>query len=273
MPAIRSPEFLESRLTRGSSQLEVYPVNYTVVSDDAVSIRTVVLENDASSIHTMLPSCARHDQQINRPPSPTPTYHTVDPQANRPPSPTPTYHTVDLQVNRPPSLTPTYHTVDGQQPNLPPSPSQRDNGQDVKTRAARGVCEMVELPLPEKRVDVRTKGASGWTALRSAAVRRHETVIRQLLEKPAVRLLLKNGFDITAKNFDEVKALHWAASGGHEAVVRLLLEKGANADAEGFNGQTALYWAAYNGYEAVVQLLLKKGANVDMKGPEGCTAL
>ena len=84
--------------------------------------------------------------------------------------------------------------------------------------------------LLEKGANVARRGTSGWTALRNAAVRGHETIILLLLDKEhkAVRLLLENGFDVTAENFNEAKALRWAVLGGHEAVVRQVLKKGAD---------------------------------------------
>jgi len=101
----------------------------------------------------------------------------------------------------------------------------------------------------------------GWTALRNAVVRGHEKAIPLDKEhKAAVRLLLKNGFDVTAEKFDEADALRWAASCGHEAVLKLLLEKGADLESKNKDDcQTPLARAAMNGKEAVRQATARKG--------------
>ena len=46
----------------------------------------------------------------------------------------------------------------------------------------------------------------------------------------------------------------------HEAVVKLLLKKGAELEAKDKDGQSPLLWAAEEGHEAAVKLLLEKGA-------------
>jgi hypothetical protein len=158
--------------------------------------------DDASSIRTILPLYTCQSQQMNRPPSLAPTYHTVDKGVKRSSSPTPTYDT------------------DGrQQLNLAPSSTSRD-GQNAKSKA---------WLLLGKGADVVRKGTSRRTALRSAAVHRRGTmVILQVGEehKAEVLLLLENGFDITVKNFDKAKALSWAAFSGHEAMVQFLQKTG-----------------------------------------------
>ena len=55
-----------------------------------------------------------------------------------------------------------------------------------------------------------------------------------------VKLLLKNGADVNAKNNDGQTALMWASDNGHIEVVRLLLENGANVNAKKDDGQTVL---------------------------------
>jgi ankyrin repeat domain-containing protein 50 len=54
-----------------------------------------------------------------------------------------------------------------------------------------------------------------------------------------IRLLLKKGADVNAKDNDGRTALYWAAREEHEAVVRLPVEKGADVNADG-NGTTVL---------------------------------
>jgi ankyrin repeat protein len=89
----------------------------------------------------------------------------------------------------------------------------------------------------------------------------------------SVKILLKKGAEIDAKDNNGETALYRAASKRHEAVVKLLLENGAEFNVKGSDGKTTLYWAAYHGHEAVVKLLLGKGAKVDAKDVYGNTAL
>ncbi|KAI9874609.1 MAG: hypothetical protein M1830_009566 [Pleopsidium flavum] len=92
--------------------------------------------------------------------------------------------------------------------------------------------------------------------------------------KEALRLLQANNFHVEANSFDSVRALHWAAENGYEAVVRLLLEKEVDIEAmNGDSGRTALHLAARNGHKGVVRLLLENGANITTKDERGFTAL
>ena len=88
-----------------------------------------------------------------------------------------------------------------------------------------------------------------------------------------VRMLLENKADVKTKDKDGWTALHRAATNGHEAVVRVLLENGADVNAKNKDGWTALYGAAWNGHEAVVRLLLENRADVKTKDEDSLTAL
>jgi ankyrin repeat protein len=101
-------------------------------------------------------------------------------------------------------------------------------------------------------------------ALHSVAGNGNETV---------TRLLLENGYDISAKDKDGKTALHCAASNGHDALVRLLLEKGAEVASKDNIRCAALHYAARNGHLAVVQLLVENGANVNERERLGDAAL
>ncbi|KAH7113686.1 hypothetical protein B0J13DRAFT_242659 [Dactylonectria estremocensis] len=61
---------------------------------------------------------------------------------------------------------------------------------------------------------------------------------------------------------------------GHPALVKLLLKRGAEVEAkDSSHGRTPLWWAAGNGREAIVKLLLEKGADVESKDEDGRTPL
>ncbi|MDA7949785.1 MAG: ankyrin repeat domain-containing protein [Hyphomicrobiaceae bacterium] len=122
----------------------------------------------------------------------------------------------------------------------------------------------------------------------------------------AVRVLLKHGADLDARNqldmtalmlaaamkrFDIVKllldrnsdpclamksgstALYLAAENGSKSIVEGLVAGGANVDAPIEDGSTALYIAAQNGHESVVEILIRAGANIDVKLKNGSTPI
>jgi len=55
-----------------------------------------------------------------------------------------------------------------------------------------------------------------------------------------VKLLLKNGADVNARDKQDMTALMWASERGHTEMVKLLLENGADVNANNNDGQTAL---------------------------------
>ena len=116
----------------------------------------------------------------------------------------------------------------------------------------------------KRRIDLNQRDDSGKTALIWAVQRRHEVMVRLLLEK---------GADVKARDKKGQTALREAALNGHVAVVRLLLERRANIEAKDKDGRTALIVAALNGHEAVVRLQLEKGVNIEAKDRHGLTAL
>ena len=63
--------------------------------------------------------------------------------------------------------------------------------------------------------------------------------------------------------------LHWAASGGHDALTEWLLLSGAHPNARDLWGCTPLHLAAELGREATVDLLLRKGADVHARLKNG----
>ena len=68
--------------------------------------------------------------------------------------------------------------------------------------------------------------------------------------------------DLSAKDSQDVTALHWAAINAHVGVCRWLLDNGADVDAIGGELQaTPLQWAARNGHLYVIHVLLSRGAD------------
>lgn len=70
------------------------------------------------------------------------------------------------------------------------------------------------------------------------------------------RLQLEKVLNISVTDFQQGRTvLHMAAAHGHRKVVRLLLKKGADISARDNRGLTALDWAMYHRNEKVAQLL------------------
>ena len=87
-----------------------------------------------------------------------------------------------------------------------------------------------------------------------------------------VLALIDNGAELGTTNGQGVTCLHKAAVFGHHAVAKKLIEMGANADAKDANGDTALHCAAKSGLPLVVKTLLNSGASADLKNGEGKVA-
>ncbi len=94
----------------------------------------------------------------------------------------------------------------------------------------------------------------GWTPLHLAVL--HE-------QKEAIKLLVKLGADVNAKNKESETPLWIAISELRKPdIAELLLDLGARINSRrGDLGMTPLDWAAFDGKVEVVRMLLKRGAN------------
>ncbi len=123
-------------------------------------------------------------------------------------------------------------------------------------------------PLPLAALDhVRTGSWLGWpggeTPLHQAADRGHTEV---------VKILLKAGAKVNAKENRGNTPLHSAVSGGHAETVKILLVSGANVNAKTEYGRTPLHAAALQGAR-MGEILLKAGAKINAKDINGETVL
>ena len=80
-------------------------------------------------------------------------------------------------------------------------------------------------------------------------------------EWDAVRAMVAQGADATARQGDGATALHWAAYRDEREVADLLIRAGADVNAANDLGVTPLWAACENGSAAVVQRLLDAGAD------------
>jgi ankyrin repeat protein len=124
--------------------------------------------------------------------------------------------------------------------------------------------QMVLRKLLERNVDIETLNRAGNTPL-------HIAILLENL--PAVRLLLKEGANITAAvgNLD-LCPLHLAASTGNLRIVESLILSGADINASSpQSGLTALHYASNRAPWSLISFLLQKGANIDARNNAGAT--
>ena len=143
--------------------------------------------------------------------------------------------------------------------------------------------------------DANTTGPGGVPALLLAIREPSPKVLGILLKTPGIRAEVRNAKDesalmlaalagmrdvcarLIALDADVNKTgwtpLHYAATGGHDAVIRLLLEHYAYIDAESPNQTTPLMMAAMYGAPSSVTLLLDAGADAKLRNAAGLSAL
>ncbi|KAI5839390.1 ankyrin repeat-containing domain protein [Morchella snyderi] len=92
-----------------------------------------------------------------------------------------------------------------------------------------------------------------------------------------VSLLLKSGADIAALDVNQASAMHYAAmSGNCQDAVSVLVEWGLSIDARDEDQKTPLHHAALNEQilaHRIVELLVEKGASVGLRDSDGFTPL
>lgn len=86
-------------------------------------------------------------------------------------------------------------------------------------------------------------------------------------------LLIKQGFDIRAKDFQGCTPLHHSSGGGFEKTVKIILDADADVNALDKSERSALHHASRAGADKAVSLLLERGGSVSTRDKDGNTAL
>ena len=112
----------------------------------------------------------------------------------------------------------------------------------------------------ERGGDVNNKNSLGETALLWAVCNGHNSIVKLLLEQPAVK--------VNEKNIAGLTALHFAAGGNNpEGARMLLLHPGFNSpNSTADNGDTALMWAvSERKKEVLLELVKHESVSLDLR--------
>lgn len=100
----------------------------------------------------------------------------------------------------------------------------------------------------------------------------HEAV--QMNKTQLVKLLLYGGYDVNAKDINDMAALHYAVTYDHKEMVEILLDsKKAVVDVLNGEGHTSLYYAIIWERKEIIQKLLSYGANIKLLDNQGLSPL
>ncbi|CAF0724108.1 unnamed protein product [Didymodactylos carnosus] len=154
--------------------------------------------------------------------------------------------------------------------NIPPPINARRFGYTNTLHKAcrQGSIELVKriLSIDLYRPDINAKDSIGSTALHDACYFGHDDI---------VRLLLKAGAHVLARDTDGATALHRAAAGNRPSTLLILINEG-NADFEErnyINNWVPLHEAAYHNSAACCRALLESGAPLRARTDLGKTPL
>ncbi len=135
--------------------------------------------------------------------------------------------------------------------------------------AGRGDVEAVAGFLKGDPKLAGAANAEGDTVLHLAAgCRRGEEIAL-----PVVRLLLKSGADVNARNSGRQTPLLYASYAGFARIVELFVSHGALVQYQDANGRSPLHYAAREGHPEVVEFLIKSGADLSLRDSRNQTPL
>ena len=158
-----------------------------------------------------------------------------------------------------------------------------------------GFHTIVEFLITKHSQDVRSQDFIDWAApLHLASRRDHVEVVRMLLKFGAdvtarnkhgmtplhlasqtevAHMLLESSANVAARSETGWTPLHMVSRKGHVDVTRLLLEHGADVNAQNRDGSTPLHLASRRGHVEVTQMLLDRGADVKSQDEDASTPL
>ena len=173
-----------------------------------------------------------------------------------------------------------------QVPNVEIRGTQMNEDTPLFFPALYGKAKSVEILL-EFGANIHTRNKCDYTPVMLAAYKRHDSVVRCLIEYganpndaagfsgsvlllasgagkwrlPTLRALIQGGADVNPPHPNGVTPLHHIAEYGGEDEMAYLLEQGCQADAPQWNGITPLFIAIKESKRECVRLLLNSGAD------------
>ncbi|XP_067676346.1 serine/threonine-protein phosphatase 6 regulatory ankyrin repeat subunit A-like [Haliotis asinina] len=121
----------------------------------------------------------------------------------------------------------------------------------------RGHVGVVKYVISQDTVDINSRGNNKKTPIMVAGRRGHTEVIR---------LLVKNGADLSLRDAHGDNILYHACLGGHVEVVKYVVSKNrVDINSRGKDKKTPVMVAGERGHKDVVELLVKYGANLSLR--------
>lgn len=111
------------------------------------------------------------------------------------------------------------------------------HSEDKKTKDPNDEKKLAKLLEPGEEIN--SQNSQGYTALHRAA---------KFGQWDDVRLLLKNGANVTLLTNTNDTALHFACEIGHIRIVDDLIRNGSHINATNFDGQQCIHLASANGF-------------------------
>lgn len=145
--------------------------------------------------------------------------------------------------------------------------SRRDDDERVPLHwaASYNHLAIVELLSEQKAFDIDAQDSAGWTALMMASSLPHGDAL--------VDFLLAKGADVGVKTYNDLTALHFAASKSNLDTAKKLIAHKASARVKDKRGQLPLHRAAAVGNLPIVKLLLENRSPINATDMDGSTAL
>ena len=130
---------------------------------------------------------------------------------------------------------------------------------------SNGHDNVVEVLLPKMTTPFSIDPTTGLTPLQIAAKNGHLEAVRALLRAPLPTILPNHSIDLPHRGTG-MRALHHAATNGHDHIVTFLLEHGFGVNDLDVLGETALIKASRNGQATAAKTLLEGGADPLIRG-------